>query len=171
MAGDPAKETTEDSTAAIRGVRRVRRVIIPPMPGSPSADADPSVRLRARVVLAVGAVLAALVLREGWREVSTFRPSSAPIDERYASFIAPARGERRIGTLPDARTDADFEARRVELEYALAPAVLVPGTIGVRFVVAWSRTPDELAALATKHRLRHVARSTDGVVLFATSKP
>lgn len=134
-------------------------------------DADPSVRLRARAALIAGVVFAAFVLREGWRELSRSRDRSPSIDERFASFVGPARGERRIGTLPDASDDPRAEAHRIDLEYALAPAVLVPGMTGVRLVAGWAETDERLNALAQKHRLRRLARSSDGFALFEKSKP
>ena len=141
---------------------------------SPS-DADPSAQRRARAILVAGVVLTALVLREGWCEISKARERGTSIDERFASFVVPARGERRIGTLPgssgDVAAEARAKARRIELEFALAPAVLVSGTVGVRLVAAWAETPEQLNAIAAKHRLRLLARTADGFALFEKAMP
>lgn len=141
------------------------------MDPSTSPDSDRAARRRASALLATGAVLAALVLREGWRETSKARTQRTPIDARFASFTAPARGERRIGTLLDAGVGPDAEARRAELEFALAPMVLVAGTDGVRLVAVWADSPVEAERLAAKHRLRFLAKTADGYALYEKTKP
>jgi hypothetical protein len=126
---------------------------------------------RARAILLTGAVLVALVVREGWRETSKARTQRGAIDERFASFVAPARGARRIGSIVEGGSAGDVEARRVELEYALAPTVVSPGTAGTRLVVVSAPSVEAVDRVAAAHRLRPVARTADGCALCEKTSP
>lgn len=99
------------------------------------------------------------------------RPS---LDVRFAAFARLAAGERRIGFIAVAGDGDDAGAmatRRVELQYALAPAVLGRGVEGGRLVAAWADRPDRLDALASEHRLKALHRTPDGYALFERTSP
>lgn len=119
----------------------------------------------------MGAVLAALVMREAWRETTKVRTQRVAIDARFASFFAPARGARRIGSIVEGVSAGDAEADRVELEYALAPVVLAPGTAGVRLVAVWAASAEAVDRLVAAKQLVSLARTADGCALCKKKSP
>ena len=138
---------------------------------APSPISSAVARVRKVPAIVVAACLCFLVAREAWRTATKDRELSPSLDARFAAFGPLARGERRIGFIHEADDPEAVMTRRVELQYALAPVVLVSGVVGTRLVAGWSDRPDGLDALAASNRLRTILRTADGFVLFEQAGP
>ncbi len=128
-------------------------------------------RLRRSPAIVVAVCLCALVGREAWRTATKDRDASPSLDVRFAEFAALARGAGRVGFIHSADDPDEAMTRGVELQYALAPVVLVTGVARTRLVVGWADRPERIDALATTNRLRTILRTPDGFALFEQAGP
>jgi len=132
-----------------------------------SPDAQPSLRSRRElIVLGVAGILTFLVLREARRKAKRDRVSRPTIDSRFAAFAPLARGERRIDFVSLGHALGDDMMMAVELQYALAPVMLVRDTGAGRLVAAWADRPERLASYVATHGVRVLATTPDGYALM-----
>ncbi len=138
---------------------------------TPPPPPDGRVRLRARLVLVVAVALLGLVVRSTWHEVRRPEPNETSLDVLLAPFARAAGDAGRVGVLLEPGRPAEVRGIVNKIRYALAPVAVSEGDAGQRFIAVWAATEEGRARQVAGRRLREIARTPDGYVLYERTGP
>jgi hypothetical protein len=128
----------------------------------------PSIPQRVKRAIAVGVavLLAAVPVREAWREARQVREPWTPLDVRFGALVRALPEAGSVGWAGEGPIEHEVVRRRILAQFALAPRALVAPREGVDAVVAWTADPARLDALAASLGLLVAARLHEGYAVL-----
>ena len=123
-------------------------------------------RRRRAIAVGVAALLAAVPVREAWREARQAREPWTPLDARFAPLLRALPETGDVGWAGEGPEEHEVVRRRVLAQFAVAPRALGPPREGVSAVVAWTADPARLDALAASLGLAVAARLDEGYAVL-----